>query len=118
MLVLCTCCCYLKYGTSIISAISSSSEKYRIRNGSVSWNDADAFPNVLMECISGYQYTINGTVTSTISIFTLNSSFTDTQICSITTLTVSPIVRAGNSVLNNVVVTGDTCDRGNYKFLW
>ena len=102
---------------SIISAISSSSEQYRTQNGFVSWNDTDAFPNVPMECISGYQYSINGTDTSSISIsmFNLNSSFTDSQICNTTTLTISPILSVGNSVLNNVVVTGDTCDRGNFK---
>ena len=82
----------------------------------VSWSDTDAFPIVPVECISGYQYSINGAKITTVSnpTFTLDSSFTDSQICSTTTLTISPIVRVDNSVLNNVVVTGDTCDIGNY----
>ena len=101
----------------ILSAISSSSDQYQILNGSVSWSNTLAFPNVPMVCISGYQYSINGTDTSTtpISMFDLNSSFIDNQICNTTTLTVRPIVKLDNSILYNVMVTGHTCDRGNYK---
>ena len=82
----------------------------------VSWEPAKAFSNIPMDCISGYQYTINGTNIATVSnpSFTLDCSFTDVQSCAFNTLTIRPIVIVGNSVLNNVVITGHTCNRGTY----
>ena len=80
----------------------------------VSWDPAKAFLNIPIDCISGYQYTINDTIIATVCnpSFTLDCSFTDVQSCAANTLTIRPIVMAGNSVFNNVVVTGTTCERG------
>ena len=83
----------------------------------VSWEPAIVFSSISMDCISGYQYTINGIIMGNVSnpSFTLDCSFTDIQSCAANILIIRPIVMAGNSVLNNVVVTGHTCNRGNYK---
>ena len=82
----------------------------------MSWEPAKAFSSIPIDCISGYQYTINDTNIATVfnPFFTLDCSFTDVQSCEANTLTIRPIVMAGNSVLNNVVVTGHTCNRGTY----
>ena len=80
----------------------------------VSWEPAKSFSNIPIDCISGYQYAINDTIITTVfnPSFTLDCSFTDIQSCAANTLTIRPIVIVGNSVLNNVVVTGPTCERG------
>ena len=80
----------------------------------MSWEPAKVFSNIPKDCISGYQYTINDTIIGTVlnPSFTLDCSFTDVQSCAVNTLTIRPIVMAGNSVLNNVAVTGHTCNRG------
>ena len=85
----------------------------------VSWEPAKAFSNTPIDCISGYQYTINGIIIGNVSnpSFTLDCRFTDIQSCAANILIIRPIVMAGNSVLNNVVVTGHTCNRGNYIYL-
>jgi len=72
------------------------------------------FPSIPTECISGYQYSINGTIIGnvTMTILTLGCSVTDVQSCSANILTVRPIVRVENTVLNNVAVTASTCNRG------
>ena len=82
----------------------------------VSWEPAKAFSNIPIDCISGYEYTINDTIITTVSTpsFTLDCSFTDVQSCAANNLTIRPVVIVGNSVLNNVVVTGHTCNRGMY----
>ena len=101
----------------ILTAVTSSSDQYGIENGVVSWEPAKAFSNIPIDCISGYQYTINGTIIGTVSnpSFTLDCIFTDIHLCSANTLIIRSIVMVGNSVLNNVAVTGHTCNRGNYK---
>ena len=82
----------------------------------VLWEPAKAFSNIPIDCISGYQYTINNTIIAIVfnPSFTLDCSFTDVQSCAANTLTIRPIVMAGNSVLYNVVITGHTCNRGMY----
>ena len=99
------------------SAITSSSNEYGVQNGLVSLEPANAFQSIPTDCITGYQYTINWTIIGTVSnpLFKLDYSFSDIQSCAANTLTIRPIVRVDSSILNNVVVTGHTCDRGNYK---
>ena len=102
---------------TILTAVTSSSDQYGIENGVVSWEPAKTFSNISIDCISGYQYSINDTIIGTVlnPSFTLDCSFTDVQSCAVNTLTIRPIVMAGNSVLNNVVVTGHTCNSGMYN---
>ena len=102
----------------IHAAVTSSSDQYGIENGVVSWEPAKTFSNIPIDCISGYQYAINGIIMGTVSnpSLTLDCSFTDIQSCAANILIIRPIVMVGNSVLNNVVVTGHTCNRGNYQF--
>jgi len=65
-------------------------------------------------CISGYQYSVNGGNSSNVteSYFQLERSFTDPETCAMNVLTIQPVVAVGNSILNNVNLTGPTCDRG------
>ena len=102
----------------ILTAVTSSSDQYGIENGVVSWEPAKAFSNTPFDCISGYQYTINGTIIGTVSgpLFTLDCRFTDIDLCAANILIIGLILMVGNSVLNNVAVTGHTCNRGNYQF--
>ena len=83
----------------------------------MSWEPVKAYSSIPLDCISGYQYTINGTIIGTVSnpSFILDSSFTDIQSCAANTLIIRPIVMVGNSVVNNVEVTGPTCNRGRYQ---
>ena len=82
----------------------------------VSWQPAKSFSNIPIDCISGYQYTINDTIIGTDfnPAFTLDCSHTDVQSCAANTLTIRPIMMASNSVLNNVVETGRTSNGGTY----
>ena len=77
----------------------------------VLWDPAIAFPNIPIDCISGYQYTINGSnLTTTFNTsFTLDKSFPRCEDNNV--LSIRPIVMVGNSILNNVVLTGSTCER-------
>ena len=102
----------------ILIAVTSLSDQYGIENGVVSWEPAIVFSSIPMNCISGYQYTINGTIIGTVSnpSFTLDCRFTDIHLCAANILIIRPIVMVSNSVLNNVAVTGHTCNRGNYTF--
>ena len=82
----------------------------------MSLKPAKTFSNIPINCISGYQYSINDTNIATVfnPSFTLDCSFTDIQSCAANNLTIRPIVMVGNSVLNNVVVTRHTCNSGMY----
>ena len=51
----------------ILTAVSSSSNQYGIQNGVVSWEPVIAYSSIPINCISGYQYTINGTIIGTVS---------------------------------------------------
>jgi len=89
-----------------------------IQDNRVSWDPAVAFPDVPMECVSGYQYSIEGadTMSVTMASFPLDENFIDTQSCSDAnnrTLSIQPIVRVMDSILNNVNLTGTICYRGN-----
>ena len=101
---------------TILAAVTSSSDQYGIENGVVSWEPAIVFSSIPIDCISGYQYTINETIIGNVSnsSFTLESSFTAIQSCTVNILTIRLIVMAGNSVLKDVVVTGHTCNKGKY----
>jgi len=100
----------------ILSALVSSSEQLEIHNRIVSWDPTVAFPSIPTNCISRYQYSINGANVNNVTdtLFRLDSSFTDTQNCATNVLTIRSIVTVNNSVLNNVVLKGSTCSsRGN-----
>ena len=105
---------------TILIAVTSSSDQYGIQNGVVSWEPAIVFSSIPIDCISGYQYTINETIMGSVSnsSFTQDCSFTDIQNCAANILTIGPIVMVGNSVLNNVVVTGHTCNKGKYVYIY
>jgi len=81
----------------------SSSGQLNIEDGVVSWNPTVLFPNVPTECFSGYQYSINrANITNvTMTSFTLDCTLTDVLRCAANALTIRPIVRVENSVLNN-----------------
>ena len=106
------------YDYLILTAVTSSSDQYGIKNGVVLWEPAKAFSNIPIDCIPEYQYTINWTIIGTVSnpSFTLDCRFTDIHLCAANIFIIRPIVMVGNSVLNNVAVTGHTCNRGNYIF--
>jgi len=95
--------------------VSSYSGLLDIENGRVAWNSTAAFSNVPTECISGYQYSINGANTTNVimTTFTLDRSLTEELSCGANILTIRPIVMVENSVLNNVVLAGSTCDQSN-----
>ena len=97
-----------------ISAIISSSDQFEIQNGVVSWDPAMAFPTVPTQCISGYQYSINGANVTVVTMtsFTLDSYFSHTQRCGCNTLTIEPIVILGNLVLRNIEAIGTSCEKG------
>jgi len=94
-------------------AIMFNSNQYEVQNGIVKWDPMLAFPSV-HSCILGYQYSINGMDITNVTgnSFRLGCLFTDSETCAMNVLTIRPIVAAGNSILNNVSLTGSACDTG------
>jgi len=96
-------------------AITMSSNDYEIKKSVVKWDPETAFPNV-DNCITGYQYSINGGIITTLTtgnyFFSINETLTDSKKCNNNHLLIQPIFLE-DYIPPNVNLSGSTCNRGN-----